>query len=216
MSFGNFNVHWCLHLLHTGGGIRTTTFAILFLLIISKVFGRPNVRAFKRQVDSDTVKMSTIVSTISVVLVGFVSLVVMSSFDNFSGLVPRSQYNATHIFFEVFSAFGTSGLTTGITSSLNVGSKIVLSVLMFIGQFGVSSSVLIWTSKKNYAYKYNYISESVTNWIKECVMNDINIDKLERFASYSRNKKFLYTVYFIGLLAFLYIVSVIIALRCIP
>ncbi len=37
----------------------------------------------------DTVKMSTIVSTISVVLVGFVSLVVMSSFDNFSGLVPR-------------------------------------------------------------------------------------------------------------------------------
>ncbi|ADR25206.1 MAG0130/MAG3770 family membrane protein [Mycoplasmopsis bovis] len=43
-------------------------------------------------------------------------------------------------------------------------------------------------------------------------MNDINIDKLERFASYSRNKKFLYTVYFIGLLAFLYIVSVIIAL----
>ncbi len=146
----------------TGGGIRTTTFAILFLLIISKVFGRPNVRAFKRQVDSDTVKMSTIVSTISVVLVGFVSLVVMSSFDNFNGLVPRSQYNATHIFFEVFSAFGTSGLTTGITSSLNVGSKIVLSVLMFIGQFGVSSSVLIWTSKKNYAYKYNYISESVT------------------------------------------------------
>ncbi len=99
----------------TGGGIRTTTFAILFLLIISKVFGRPNVRAFKRQVDSDTVKMSTIVSTISVVLVGFVSLVVMSSFDNFSGLVPRSQYNATHIFFEVFSAFGTSGLTTVIT-----------------------------------------------------------------------------------------------------
>nr|WP_307939922.1 potassium transporter TrkG [Mycoplasmopsis bovis] len=50
------------------------------------------------------------------------------------------------MFFEVFSAFGTSGLTTGITSSLNVGSKIVLSVLMFIGQFGVSSSVLIWTS----------------------------------------------------------------------
>ncbi|WP_429984739.1 potassium transporter TrkG, partial [Mycoplasmopsis bovis] len=74
----------------TGGGIRTTTFAILFLLIISQVFGRPNVRAFKRQVDSDTVKMSTSVSPISVVLVGFVSLVVMSSFDNFSGLVPRS------------------------------------------------------------------------------------------------------------------------------
>ncbi|MBD4759236.1 TrkH family potassium uptake protein, partial [Xanthomonas citri pv. citri] len=85
-----------------------TTFAILFLLVISKVFGRPNVRAFKRQVDSDTVKMSTIVSTISVVLVGFVSLVVMSSFDNFSGLIPRAKYSATHVFFEVFSAFGTS------------------------------------------------------------------------------------------------------------
>lgn len=77
--------------------------------------------------------MSIIVLIISVVLVGFVLLVVMFSFDNFSGLILRVKYSVIHVFFEVFLVFGIFGLITGIISSLNVGFKIVLSILMFIG-----------------------------------------------------------------------------------
>ncbi|QSB07272.1 TrkH family potassium uptake protein [Mycoplasma tauri] len=146
----------------TGGGIRTTTCGILFLSIIAKSFGRPSVRAFKRRIDDETVKMSSVVATIAIILVIFATLISMSSFDYFSGKIDSKKYNSTHIFFEVLSAFGTTGLSTGITSDLNIATKITLSIIMFIGQFGISSSVLIWTNKKNYSYKYEYISEAVT------------------------------------------------------
>ncbi|WP_406616740.1 potassium transporter TrkG [Mycoplasmopsis adleri] len=175
-GFSSFNLHdltqpslWVLSILmfigaapaSTGGGIRTTTTGILFLTIISKIFNRPSVRAFRRRIDSETVKMSTIVSTISIVIVLLVGFICMSSLSTFGGKVEAETFGSTQIFFEAFSAFGTTGLSTGITSNLNIASMIALSVLMFIGQFGISSSVLIWTSKKNYAYKYEYISESV-------------------------------------------------------
>lgn len=77
--------------------------------------------------------MSIIVLIISVVLVGFVLLVVMFSFDNFSGLILRVKYSVIYVFFEVFLVFGIFGLIMGIISLLNVGFKIVLSILMFIG-----------------------------------------------------------------------------------
>ncbi|MGV2393018.1 UNVERIFIED_CONTAM: hypothetical protein O8I53_08660 [Campylobacter lari] len=128
----------------TGGGIRTTTFAVLILTIFSKIFGRPNVRVFKRRIDDDTVRMSTIVSTISLILVLITALICMSSLDTYNtGSLDTAKYSATSLFFESFSAFGTTGLSTGITSQLNTGSKVALSLLMFVGQFGISSSVLI-------------------------------------------------------------------------
>ncbi|WP_029513204.1 TrkH family potassium uptake protein [Mycoplasmopsis primatum] len=176
-GFTTFNLHhlsepslWILGILmfigaapaSTGGGIRTTTFGILILAIISKILGRPSVRAFKRKIDDDTVRMSAVVSVISIILVITTFLITMTSFDNYGGRISSRDFNSTHIFFEVFSAFGTCGLSTGITSQLNIASKIAISILMFIGQFGISSSVLVWNSKKNYAYKYDFITESVT------------------------------------------------------
>jgi Trk-type K+ transport system membrane component len=47
------------------------------------------------------------------------------------------------VFFEVSSAFGTTGLSTGLTSSLNDVSKIAIILTMFIGQLGISSSILV-------------------------------------------------------------------------
>ncbi|ADN69024.1 TrkH family potassium uptake protein [Mycoplasmopsis fermentans] len=145
----------------TGGGIRTTTMAILFLSLFSKIMGRPSVRAFRRRIDDETVRMSSIVFSISIFLIIFISFITMSSLNNYSGQIDSNKYNFIHIFFEVNSAFGTTGLTCGITDKLNNASKVFLSILMFIGQFGISSTILVWGKKKNYSNKYEYISEPV-------------------------------------------------------
>ncbi|UUD34723.1 potassium-transporting ATPase subunit KdpA [Mycoplasmopsis caviae] len=145
----------------TGGGIRTTTMAILFLSLLSKIMGRPTVRAFRRRIEDETVKMSSIVFSISIFLVLIFSFITMSSFDKYGGKIPSEKFSFIHIFFEVNSAFGTAGLSCGITPNLNNASIVFLSILMFIGQFGISSTILVWGKKKNYSNKYEYISEPV-------------------------------------------------------
>ncbi|MBU4689715.1 TrkH family potassium uptake protein [Mycoplasma zalophidermidis] len=145
----------------TGGGIRTTTIAILILALASKISGRPSVRAFRRRVDDDTVKMSFIIFSISVFLVFVGTLIVSSSTFTYGGKLDHNKFGFAHLLFEVSSAFGTSGLTVGVTSNMNDVSKLVIILIMFIGQFGISSTVLVWGGKKNYSYKYDYIHEEV-------------------------------------------------------
>ncbi|TNK81644.1 cation transporter, partial [Mycoplasmopsis pullorum] len=67
----------------------------------------------------------------------------------------------TQIIFEVSSAFGTTGLSTGMTKYFNTGSKIALTLLMFIGQFGISSTILVW-GFKNYSNKFEYVQSDLT------------------------------------------------------
>ena len=66
------------------------------------------------------------------------------------------------VLFEVSSAFGTTGLTLGITPNLNVASKLVLIVVMFIGQVGISSFLLIWSDKKVIANTRSLPEEDIT------------------------------------------------------
>jgi len=66
--------------------------------------------------------------------------------DGTGGLIQSANHNDytyTEIFFEVSSAFGTTGLSTGITPNLSMESKLTLILVMFIGQLGVSSSILV-------------------------------------------------------------------------
>ncbi|WP_027120612.1 TrkH family potassium uptake protein [Mycoplasmopsis lipofaciens] len=146
----------------TGGGIRTTTFAILILSIISKMIGKPSVRSFKRKIEDQTVRMSAIVFSISLFIVLVISFITMSSMDYYYGSIDSKKMSYIHVLFETVSAFGTTGLSSGITAHYNIASKIFISILMFIGQFGISSTILIWGSKHNFSYKYEYISEEVT------------------------------------------------------
>ncbi|QIW62681.1 hypothetical protein GOQ20_03125 [Mycoplasmopsis gallinacea] len=63
--------------------------------------------------------------------------------------------------FEVASAFGTTGLSSGITASLNTASKITILIVMFIGQFGISSTLLVWKRKRNNHRSYEYAEDDV-------------------------------------------------------
>ncbi|VEU60913.1 Ktr system potassium uptake protein B [Mycoplasmopsis bovigenitalium] len=145
----------------TGGGIRTTTLAILFLSLCSRVAGRHSVRAFKRKISDETVKMSSIIFSISLLLIFVATFIAYSSAPVYNGQKSSAEYGFVHLIFEVSSAFGTSGLTIGVSEELNIASKITFVLVMFIGQFGISSSILVWGGKKTYKYHYDYVQEEV-------------------------------------------------------
>lgn len=143
----------------TAGGIRTVTLAVVILSIISRASGKQSVRVFKRRLTPEVTRGANTVLAVSVLLctIGIFSLLTSFSVGNDNG-----SANVVKTIFEVTSAFGTTGLSLGITSSLNNFSKIVIILIMFIGQLGISSSILVGGNKKSKRYAYEYISEDVT------------------------------------------------------
>ena len=150
----------------TAGGIRTTTIAIVVMGLWSRIRGNKTVRAFGKKIPDQTVSRSYIVTAAATALIVIVALISTSSFTKHGGQIIEGMGNGehtfTHIMFEVASAFGTTGLSTGITPDLSVMTKLFLILLMFIGQLGVSSTILVWDSKKNKNRKYKLVEEDVT------------------------------------------------------
>ena len=110
----------------TAGGIKTTTIFIIVLCLIRFLQGK-SIVAFKREYTR-----TSILKAMSLVFLSLLNIVV--AYIIISSLEP--QFSSENIIFEVFSAFGTVGLSAGITPSLTIGSKIVLIVLMFFGRLG--------------------------------------------------------------------------------
>lgn len=153
----------------TGGGIRTTTLACVILAIIAKFRNQNSVRILKRKLNDEIITMSFIVLLLSILLVGTVTLITASSLSTYGGQITAEAidgttlvFNTSHIFFEVASAFGTSGLSTGITAQLNTVSQLFIIVTMFIGQLGISSTILAWKSKKRRTFVVDYIEEGIS------------------------------------------------------
>ncbi|WP_166623173.1 TrkH family potassium uptake protein [Mycoplasma testudineum] len=153
----------------TGGGIRTTTLAVVILALIAKITHSPKVRIFKRSISPETVSMSYTVFSLSLILVTLVTFISASSLSSFGGAVnsmntadAQRVYGLSHLFFEVTSAFGTTGLSTGITASLNIPSQLSIIIAMFVGQLGISSTILAWKSKRRKEYSYEYIEEGIS------------------------------------------------------
>jgi trk system potassium uptake protein len=116
----------------TGGGIKTTTFRILYNSTKSVLRGKNEVVLYQREVPS-----TLILKSVAVVFGTAASIVLMTVLIS----VIDAKLEFLPILFEVISAFGTVGLSTGITASLAVASKIILVFSMYIGR--VSILVLI-------------------------------------------------------------------------
>jgi Trk-type K+ transport system membrane component len=130
----------------TGGGIKTTTFAVAFLNIFSIAKGKDHIEIFKRQIASDTVKRALSIITLSFIVIGL-AVFTLSLTDGNKGFQP--------IIFEVFSAFSTAGLSFGITPTLSDPGKIVLIFTMFIGRVGALTLLIAFIkNSKLKAYKY--------------------------------------------------------------
>lgn len=144
----------------TAGGIRTTTLAVIYLTIWNKLRGIKNIRVFKRTINKETAFSSFAVLSVSISIVLLVSLISSTSFNNMWGSLPYNDFTFADIFFETCSAFGTTGLSTGVTPYLNIVSKIFIILTMFIGQLGISSTLLVWR-KNNKKDKHSYIEEDI-------------------------------------------------------
>jgi trk system potassium uptake protein len=110
----------------TAGGIKVTTFILLFFVIYAEVRGERNVDAFDRRLDDRATRQALTVALLSIgaVVAGTLVLLELTAF-------------ATHqVLFEVTSAFATVGLSTGITADLPAAGQLVLVVLMFVGRLG--------------------------------------------------------------------------------
>jgi len=133
-----------------GGGIRTTTFALVMIFIITYARGGKRIRLFKREVYNEDLLKAVTVTLMAAILV-YLSTFIMSMYEPFS---------LREIVFEVTSAFGTVGLSFGITSELTSFSKLILMVLMFIGRVGIITFLFMFKNGTRTG-RYNYPKERI-------------------------------------------------------
>lgn len=110
----------------TAGGIKVTTFVILLVVIVAEVRGEASARAFDRRIDPRVQRQALAVALLGVAAVVGATLVLLVS----------SGVSLGPGLFEAASAFGTVGLSTGITGDLPATGQLVLVVLMFLGRLG--------------------------------------------------------------------------------
>lgn len=136
----------------TGGGIKTSTFAVAILNVLSLAKGKSRIEIFRREISEVSVRRAFAIITLSLFVIGM-GIILVSIFD------PGK--NMTEIAFECFSAYGTAGLSMGITGDLSTESKLVVSCVMFIGRISMLSLVIAVFRKvkhKNYRYPKEEIS----------------------------------------------------------
>jgi trk system potassium uptake protein TrkH len=110
----------------TGGGIKTTSFGVLIKHIYSVLRGIKDTILFKRKIRNDTVTNVIVLAAISLIWITLAALIL-----NFT-----ENFDFLKILFETVSAFGTVGLSTGITSGLSFAGKIIITLTMFLGRVG--------------------------------------------------------------------------------
>ena len=110
----------------TAGGIKVQTFSLLFFAIIASVQGHSRVVAFGREVPHVQVYRALAVALLSIAVVFSVALT----------LALTIETRFIDVWFEAVSAFGTVGLSTGITPELNTVGRLILIVTMFVGRLG--------------------------------------------------------------------------------
>lgn len=137
-----------------GGGIRTTTFAILILFLInfSNNTDKTSIKIFNREVHNIDIQRSFAVFIMACLLT-FISIIMVLFFENGNLTFLQS-------FFEVMSAFGTTGLSLGITDEISNYTKIVLMILMFIGRIGLIIFITVVSGPRK-VNKFHYTKERI-------------------------------------------------------
>ncbi|NWG14281.1 MAG: hypothetical protein HXY20_12175 [Acidobacteria bacterium] len=142
----------------TGGGIKTTTLGILIAMARSRSRGEQGVSVFRRTVPDETVSKALFILILSFlfVTVATLALAVIETGDQ---PYLRSDIRLIDVMFEVVSAFGTVGLSTGITPRLSSLGKAVLILVMFVGRVGPLTVAAV-AGPRQKAARYRYAEEN--------------------------------------------------------
>ena len=128
----------------TGGGIKTTTFFAL-MQEARTVFSKRLPGAFHRTLPQEMLRKSSVIALLSalVVFIGTFLLCVL-----------EPEYDFIQLLFEVVSAFGTVGLSTGITPDLSVAGKLVIILTMYTGRLGAFTLLSVWINRPEPSVRY--------------------------------------------------------------
>jgi Trk-type K+ transport system membrane component len=110
----------------TAGGIKVTTLAVLFLAAFAEARGYSDIQVFQRRLPTDVLRLA-----VSVTLWGATIVAAASIF-----LLQLTEAPLDFVLFDVISAFGTSGLSTGLTADLPDAGKYVVAATMWAGRVG--------------------------------------------------------------------------------
>jgi trk system potassium uptake protein TrkH len=142
------------------GGIKTTTARVLWSFAIAQIKGRRQSVVAGFAVDSSTINktMSLLICSFLLLILAIVTLMILEG-----GASPHGSARTVflEIVFEAVSAFGTVGLSVGITPSLGVGSKAVLIALMFVGRIGpmlLITFLQTWQTPEHFAWPEKNLS----------------------------------------------------------
>jgi trk system potassium uptake protein TrkH len=130
----------------TAGGIKTTTAGLLIMTVISVIKGRDDTEIFERRVSKDIVYKGLTIVVISYTLVAAVSMVLT---------VTEPGISLEYIIYEATSAFGTVGLTLGLTTKLTSIGKAVIAFTMYCGRVGpLTIALALSRNKRSNTIKY--------------------------------------------------------------
>lgn len=123
----------------TAGGIKTVTFGVIILAVVAVIKGREEPEIFKRSLSKELVYRSFAILVIALTLVLTVSMVL-------SITLPNEKF--IDLLYEVTSAFGTVGITTGVTQRLTVVGKVIIMITMYLGRLGALTFAFAITKRK--------------------------------------------------------------------
>lgn len=123
----------------TAGGVKTTTFAVMFLMLFSGLTGKRDVACFKRSIPRDTLRQAACVFFIGGLIVYIVFMILS---------IAEPGKPAQDLLFEVFSAYSTVGLTCNITPTLSNVSRVAIILTMFTGRVGPLTIAYVITRKE--------------------------------------------------------------------
>ena len=124
----------------TGGGIKVTTLAVLVMTVLCVMKGEEDTIILRRKIEKQAVYRALALFTMGVVIVALSSFVIHFSLDG--------QFDPLDVVFEEASAFGTVGLSVGISAAASVGSKLILILNMFLGRVGLLSFALAMVMRR--------------------------------------------------------------------
>ncbi|MBC87010.1 MAG: hypothetical protein CL677_07500 [Bdellovibrionaceae bacterium] len=135
----------------TGGGVKNVTVLVAFMEVISQIKGKRSVTIFGREISQDSIRRAFTMI--------FLSMIMLAS-SVFIILFLEPHINRVDLVFEVVSAWGTVGLSRGITADLQIHTKFFISAIMIIGRVGIFS-ILISIVRKGRSAKYELPKESI-------------------------------------------------------
>ena len=134
------------------GGIKINTIAVILVAIISTMQGRSQASAFGREVPGEQVRRALVIGAVSTAIVFAIVLALT---------ITDGALDFLDLFFESVSAFGTVGLSSGITSALSQWGQIIVILAMFIGRLG-PYTIGIAMAQTSAIDNYRFVQERVT------------------------------------------------------